>query len=112
MRYSRTSRQTPVWVTGQALMALARRPFPLRAGPRAARRAAPAPAPDRRRRRATRVRAATPRDRAAAASRARRGRRRLRSDPWPSRRICRHAAAGLVAGVAAAIVLPGAGPAL
>jgi hypothetical protein len=28
--YSRTSRQTPVWVTGQALTGLARRPFPIR----------------------------------------------------------------------------------
>jgi energy-coupling factor transport system substrate-specific component len=31
VRYSRTSRQTPVWVTAQALTALARRPFPIRA---------------------------------------------------------------------------------
>ena len=30
VRYSRTSAQTPVWVTAQALTALARRPFPLR----------------------------------------------------------------------------------
>ena len=30
VRYSRTSTQTPVWVTGQALTALARKPFPLR----------------------------------------------------------------------------------
>jgi Squalene-hopene cyclase C-terminal domain/Family of unknown function (DUF6580)/Prenyltransferase and squalene oxidase repeat len=30
VRYSRTSRQTPVWVTSQALTALARRPFPIR----------------------------------------------------------------------------------
>lgn len=29
VRYSRTSTQTPVWVTAQALAALARRPFPL-----------------------------------------------------------------------------------
>jgi energy-coupling factor transport system substrate-specific component len=43
VRYSRTSRQTPVWVTAQALTALARRPFPIRA-PRA-RRAAAAAAP-------------------------------------------------------------------
>jgi energy-coupling factor transport system substrate-specific component len=35
VRYSRTSRQTPVWVTAQALTALARRPFPIR--PRRAR---------------------------------------------------------------------------
>jgi hypothetical protein len=36
VRYSRTSRQTPVWVTAQALTALARKPFPIRP-PRAAR---------------------------------------------------------------------------
>jgi len=33
IRYSRTSAQTPVWVTGQALTALAGRPFPIRARP-------------------------------------------------------------------------------
>jgi energy-coupling factor transport system substrate-specific component len=37
VRYSRTSGQTPVWVTGQALLALAGRPFPLAAVPRAKR---------------------------------------------------------------------------
>jgi energy-coupling factor transport system substrate-specific component len=31
VRYSRTSAQTPTWVTAQALTALARRPFPVRA---------------------------------------------------------------------------------
>ena len=30
IRYSRTSTQTPVWVTGQALTGLARRPFPIK----------------------------------------------------------------------------------
>jgi hypothetical protein len=35
VRYSRTSRQTPVWVTGQALAAIARKPFPLAAVRRA-----------------------------------------------------------------------------
>jgi energy-coupling factor transport system substrate-specific component len=30
VRYSRTSAQTPVWVTAQALTGLARRPFPIR----------------------------------------------------------------------------------
>ena len=30
VRYSRTSVQTPVWVTAQVLAAMARRPFPLR----------------------------------------------------------------------------------
>jgi hypothetical protein len=29
VRYSRTSAQTPVWVTAQALTALARTPFPV-----------------------------------------------------------------------------------
>jgi energy-coupling factor transport system substrate-specific component len=40
VRYSRLSRQTPVWVTAQALTALARKPFPLAAAPRRRRRAA------------------------------------------------------------------------
>ena len=40
VRYSRTSAQTPVWVTGQAITALARKPFPLAPVPRA-RRAVP-----------------------------------------------------------------------
>jgi len=45
IRYSRTSAQTPVWVTAQALTALARKPFPLRPAPRERRvSAAPAPA--------------------------------------------------------------------
>ena len=35
VRYSRTSAQTPVWVTAQALDALATKPFPLRPTPRA-----------------------------------------------------------------------------
>ena len=40
VRYSRTSRQTPVWVTGQVLAALSRKTLPLARVPRA-RRAAP-----------------------------------------------------------------------
>jgi Squalene-hopene cyclase C-terminal domain/Prenyltransferase and squalene oxidase repeat len=36
LRYSRTSGQSPVWVTGQALTALARRPFPIKAPKRKA----------------------------------------------------------------------------
>jgi ECF-type riboflavin transporter, S component/Squalene-hopene cyclase C-terminal domain/Prenyltransferase and squalene oxidase repeat len=36
VRYSRTSAQTPVWVTGQALTALARKPFPVKAPKRRA----------------------------------------------------------------------------
>ena len=31
VRYSRTSAQTPVWVTGEALTAISRKPFPIRA---------------------------------------------------------------------------------
>jgi energy-coupling factor transport system substrate-specific component len=34
VRYSRTSAQTPVWVTAQALVALEEKPFPLRPAPR------------------------------------------------------------------------------
>jgi energy-coupling factor transport system substrate-specific component len=41
VRYSRTSAQTPVWVTAQALAALARKPFPLAPVPRAKRAVAP-----------------------------------------------------------------------
>jgi energy-coupling factor transport system substrate-specific component len=44
VRYSRTSAQTPVWVTAQALAALARKPFPLASVPRRARKAAARPA--------------------------------------------------------------------
>ena len=39
VRYSRTSRQTPVWVTGQALAALSRKTLPLARVPRARRSA-------------------------------------------------------------------------
>ncbi len=43
VRYSRTSTQTPVWVTAQALSALAKQPFPLDPVARATRAAAPEP---------------------------------------------------------------------
>ncbi len=43
VRYSRTSAQTPVWVTAQAIAALARRPFPLAPVPRRRARAAVTP---------------------------------------------------------------------
>jgi energy-coupling factor transport system substrate-specific component len=44
-RYSASSDQTPVWVTGQALTAVSSRPFPIAAVPRAAQpTAGPAPA--------------------------------------------------------------------
>jgi energy-coupling factor transport system substrate-specific component len=46
VRYSRTSAQTPVWVTAQALSALAGKPLPLARVPRA-RRSRPAPPPTR-----------------------------------------------------------------
>ena len=52
VRYSRSSRQTPVWVTAQAVAALSRKPLPLKPVRRRARRAsattttAPAPAPE------------------------------------------------------------------
>jgi energy-coupling factor transport system substrate-specific component len=46
VRYSRTSTQTPVWVTAQAVAALARKPFPLAPVPRARKAAVVAtPAP-------------------------------------------------------------------
>jgi energy-coupling factor transport system substrate-specific component len=45
VRYSRTSRQTPVWVTGQVVMALAGKPLPVARVPRARRAAAPAATP-------------------------------------------------------------------
>jgi energy-coupling factor transport system substrate-specific component len=45
VRYSRTSRQTPVWVTAQAVMALARKPLPLKPVRRARRAAQPSPTP-------------------------------------------------------------------
>jgi energy-coupling factor transport system substrate-specific component len=38
VHYSHTSDQTPVWVTSQAMMALARKPLPLRPVPRSGRR--------------------------------------------------------------------------
>ena len=46
VRYSRTSRQTPVWVTSQALAAFARKPFPLsRIARRSRASGSPAPRP-------------------------------------------------------------------
>ncbi|HVS29791.1 MAG TPA: prenyltransferase/squalene oxidase repeat-containing protein [Solirubrobacteraceae bacterium] len=43
VHYSRSSNQTPVWVTGQALTALARAPFPIAVVPRRSHRSAVAP---------------------------------------------------------------------
>jgi len=48
IRYSRTSAQTPVWVTAQALTALARKPFPLAPAPRPRRHPARRRSPRRR----------------------------------------------------------------
>jgi hypothetical protein len=44
IRYSKVSSQTPVWVTAQALMALRRKPLPIRPVPRNRRRRASAAA--------------------------------------------------------------------
>ena len=71
VRYSRTSAQTPVWVTAQALAALARKPFPLapvaapqggprRRGPTAGRRRPPPTPPRPPRPAGRRVRSASP----------------------------------------------------
>ena len=46
VRYSRSSKQTPVWVTGQAVAALSRRALPLRPVPRAKRATATTVAPE------------------------------------------------------------------
>jgi energy-coupling factor transport system substrate-specific component len=93
VRYSRTSEQTPVWVTAQAVMALARRPLPL---PPLARHAAPAataiPAPT-----ATPRATATPRPEAqpkAAAT----------ASPGPSFSPAQARRAGYLAGTAAALL--------
>jgi hypothetical protein len=42
-RYSASSDQTPVWVTGQALLAVSEKPFPLSPVPRSSPNPAPAP---------------------------------------------------------------------
>ncbi len=46
VRYSRTSTQTPVWVTAQAVAAFAKQPFPLRRVSRKVRVAVETPAPE------------------------------------------------------------------
>ena len=70
IRYSRTSAQTPVWVTSQALLALERAPFPLAAAPRR-RGSAAASAPEDAAARAAAARAAAARAARARASAAR-----------------------------------------
>ncbi len=98
VRYSRTSAQTPVWVTAQALTALARKPFPLAAVARTATAPVAAPRP-------------TP-----AASAARKRRPRASTNPplgvaipeirrhGPDLRALAHRA-GLIAGTATALLL-------
>jgi hypothetical protein len=119
VRYSRTSRQTPVWVTGQAVMALARKPLPLAPVRRRAARTAAAPAatpvPT-----ATPAPTATPRPRSTPVPE----RRRLRANAHPAvapppapvlaivaatSSPARAHAAGEMAGLVAALVSP-AGP--
>jgi energy-coupling factor transport system substrate-specific component len=117
VRYSRTSKQTPVWVTGQAVMALARKPLPLAPVPRRARTAAaPAatPVPT-----ATPASTATPKPRATPVPQ----RRRLRANARPAAAPppapvlalvaatsspARAHAAGEVAGLVAALISPAA----
>ncbi|HEX4691271.1 MAG TPA: prenyltransferase/squalene oxidase repeat-containing protein [Solirubrobacteraceae bacterium] len=119
VRYSRLSSQTPVWVTGQAVMALARKPLPLAPVARKARRAAarPAPAPaaaatpsptatvgpakPKAKVRAARVHAARPR--------ASRDRSLLVGSASP---LVLARTAGFVAGAAAAILWPSTAPAV
>jgi energy-coupling factor transport system substrate-specific component len=101
VRYSRVSKQTPVWVTAQAVTAMARKPYPLPAVPRARRDARPRATP------AARKPAATPRAAARPAPTASPVRR---SEPRRVRRSAvgvpsRHAArAAYRAGVALAIL--------
>ncbi|HVL97374.1 MAG TPA: prenyltransferase/squalene oxidase repeat-containing protein [Solirubrobacteraceae bacterium] len=101
VRYSRTSQQTPVWVTGQALTALARKPFPLRPVARRARAAAPAPAPT-----ASPQPAATP---TPAATPAPRRRRRVQppppAAPDPAEVAAAAHRAGTLTGVAVGVLL-------
>ena len=57
VRYSRTSRQTPAWVTAQAVMAVARKPLPIKpVARRSAARRSPRPPPPTAPARATRAR--------------------------------------------------------
>ena len=110
VRYSRTSRQTPVWVTAQAVMALARKPLPLKpVAARPPRRREPAaPRPRHRHRRAastaprTQARAArparAPAAKAAAAPRRPPRRRRPRARS-PRRRLARIPSARASAGL-------------
>ena len=96
VRYSRTSRQTPVWVTAQAVMALARKPLPLAPVPRARRAAAPP-------HRAARSQAAAPRARAAPPPRA--AAPEPRATPAPRRRPAARPARRPAASVALATAL-------
>jgi hypothetical protein len=113
VRYSRSSDQTPVWVTAEALMALARRPLPLAPLPAPAAKAVPRsstasrPAPRRRRAAAPRH-AAAPRKAvrpAARTARARTGARRRSAGSQAGGDTPMVLAAATDLGLAAAIVL-------
>ncbi len=100
VRYSRTSRQTPVWVTAQAVMALARKSLPLKPVPRARRSAASTPAAP----------APTAAPAGAAKPRAARPRRSARSTGETTKKAAATAAPAAVApqhAVAAAVADPG-----
>ena len=106
VRYSRTSRQTPVWVTAQAVMALARKPLPIAPVTRARRRststATAAATPNARKVPGTKL--ASPRKAARTAPARARGARTvsgtvLAPDPVDAYRV------GYVAGLAALAVL-------
>lgn len=102
VRYSRTSRQTPVWVTGQALMALARKPLPLAPVPRARRAASLEPAPSSATPAVT-PRAAAPEPAAARPARAPRARAN-RPDPKAAALAQRARQVGFAAGFAASFL--------
>jgi energy-coupling factor transport system substrate-specific component len=118
VRYSKLSSQTPVWVTGQAVMALARKPLPLAPLPRRPRAVAAASAPTA----APAAPAATPTATATATPqhRAKPHRAAATHPSHPaaaavvSARLlgARARAAGMAAGVAAAVLLPAGGPAV
>ena len=108
VRYSRTSRQTPVWVTAQVVMALARKPLPLKPVARARRAAAaaaraPASAPEPPATAAPKS-TATPAPR----NRARKGSGTFLAPPSPARKVPDPVLAyraGYVAGLAAYAVM-------
>jgi energy-coupling factor transport system substrate-specific component len=91
VRYSRSSRQTPVWVTAQAVAALSRKTLPLKPVPR-------------RKRTATAAAATTPTATATAAPAARKAKATTTPQPLPP------VASGAIPALAAAARVPAAGP--